>query len=166
MNTIAQLSTGVVYAAPLSLDIIDDLLDIERISYDTPWTFEMFHDELEDEDAYFWALFFAEEPYTYDGIPPPIGYVGFRDMAGDGNITKVTLIEKYRGRGLGKFLVRFLLDEMQRAGLQKASLEVRVSNEVAIALYESCGFQLLGRRKGYYSDGEDALVYGRDIDEA
>ena len=68
----------------------------------------------------------------------------------------------YRGQGLGQALLYALLLLAQRRGLEWATLEVRASNQTAIALYQKFGFEQVGERRGYYPDtGEAALILWR-----
>ncbi len=64
-----------------------------------------------------------------------------------------------RRRGIARTLLRGVLDDSRGRGFRTVALEVRPSNEHALALYDSLGFRIVGRRRGYYYDtGEDALV--------
>jgi ribosomal protein S18 acetylase RimI-like enzyme len=132
----------------------------------------MFEDELETAYAHFWVFMHTPaceaSAASACGKTPSgadiIAYGGFWDMAGDGNITNVTVAEEYRGRGYGKVVVHFLLGEMARMNMESASLEVRASNAAATRLYEACGFTHVGCRKSYYSDGEAALLFAREVE--
>lgn len=65
-----------------------------------------------------------------------------------------------RRKGLGKRLLRLVLQACAKMGMQKAALEVREGNYAAIGLYEGLGFERCGRRRHYYPDnGEDALIF-------
>jgi ribosomal-protein-alanine N-acetyltransferase len=65
----------------------------------------------------------------------------------------------YRGKGLGSFSLQQLLAQAIQQKLERATLEVKASNQVAIALYQKYGFKVAGIRKGYYQEtGEDALI--------
>jgi [ribosomal protein S18]-alanine N-acetyltransferase len=72
-----------------------------------------------------------------------------------------------RGRGIARRLVVELLERTAKVGAGEGwTLEVRDANDAAIALYEHCGFEVAGRRPGYYADtGEDALVMWRRSDQ-
>ena len=70
-----------------------------------------------------------------------------------------------QGRGIGGFLMDWMLAEAARNGYRRVSLEVRASNESAIALYTSRGFRRVFVRKGYYTDNdEDALIMVCDLE--
>ncbi len=76
----------------------------------------------------------------------------------EAHITVLAVDLRYQRRGLGKWLLVNLLTDACGRPLTRATLEVRPSNSRALALYESFGFEALGRRRRYYADGEDALV--------
>ena len=66
----------------------------------------------------------------------------------------------FRGQGLARKLLQFALEDWTRGGrIGQCFLEVRPSNTAAIAIYEHNGFKMIQRRKKYYRDGEDALIY-------
>ncbi|MEX0268630.1 ribosomal protein S18-alanine N-acetyltransferase [Leptolyngbyaceae cyanobacterium UHCC 1019] len=80
----------------------------------------------------------------------------------EAHITLLAVDLDYQRQGLGQALLYCLLKAAHDRGLERATLEVRVSNQAAIALYEKFGFQTAGRRKRYYAEtGEDALVLWR-----
>lgn len=68
-----------------------------------------------------------------------------------------------QGRGLARAALGRWLNELARIGQQRCLLEVRVDNAPARALYQRLAFAVIGRRRGYYSDGEDALVMAREL---
>jgi ribosomal protein S18 acetylase RimI-like enzyme len=67
--------------------------------------------------------------------------------------------------GLGRRLLNSLLDEARRRGCREVFLEVRAENTVAIRLYEHAGFEVTGRRRGYYGRGADAIVMRRVLSD-
>ncbi|HEY9736136.1 MAG TPA: ribosomal protein S18-alanine N-acetyltransferase [Trichocoleus sp.] len=79
----------------------------------------------------------------------------------EAHITVLGIDPAYQGQGLGQWLLLHLLLDARRQNLQHATLEVRPSNTRAHKLYYRFGFQQVGRRKRYYSDGEDALLLWR-----
>ena len=85
--------------------------------------------------------------------------VGYAGVYPNGDITNVAVLKEYRGNGYGKLLVKELIKQASLNKIDKLFLEVRVSNLVAIKLYENCGFKCISQRKRYYKDGEDALIY-------
>lgn len=98
----------------------------------------------------------ADEPVT----PPPIlGFAGMWLAFDEAHITTIGIDPDVRGRGLGELLLVALFDEAFRRHTNWLTLEVRVSNTSAQALYQKYGFHEQGRRTRYYSDNnEDALI--------
>ncbi len=88
-----------------------------------------------------------------------LAYVGMTYAADEGSITNVATHPDARRQGLGRAVVSALLEETARLHLAFVFLEVRPSNTSAIALYESAGFETVGRRKNFYRHPtEDALL--------
>lgn len=118
-----------------------------------PWTEEMFRHDLEDNP--FSTIFLAET--EEDGSI--MGYAGVWFIGEEGHITNVAVRPPYRGCGLARTLLQLLEHVAGQMNVTGLTLEVRPSNDAAIALYESCGFKEEGRRKHYYeNNGEDALI--------
>ncbi len=80
-------------------------------------------------------------------------------MVDEAHISTLASHPDWRGQGVGELLLLAMIDRAAEIGGEVVTLEVRVTNNVAQALYQKYGFQVAGRRKGYYSDnGEDALI--------
>lgn len=90
--------------------------------------------------------------------PTLLGLGCYWAILDEAHITVLAVDPRYQRRGLGKWLLMNLLTDACDRALTRATLEVRPSNSRALALYESFGFETLGRRRRYYADGEDALV--------
>ena len=134
----------------MTLDDLDKVYQLELDSYKSPWTREMFLSELKDNKyAYMFVI-------AYDAMV--IGYYGFWAVDDNAMITKVTVARPLRGKGIGKIAMNDAFERLIKLGCSSASLEVRVSNNSAIHLYEQIGFIKVGTRKKYYSDGEDAYA--------
>lgn len=86
----------------------------------------------------------------------------FWQILEEAHITLLAVDSQHRQRGLGKLILQRLLGEARRRQLERATLEVRASNAVALNLYQGCGFQIAGRRRRYYPDREDALILWRN----
>jgi len=99
-------------------------------------------------------------------LPPPeerpelvVGFIGVLMMVDEAHIVTLAVRGSHRRRGIGELLVISAIEMAQRAGQGLVTLECRVSNEPALALYEKYGFQQVGLRPRYYSDNhEDAYV--------
>lgn len=131
----------------------DDVPFISRLEEETfsmPWSAEAFLRMIEKEDT---EYFVAEE----DGRL--LGGCGLLLIAGEGNITNVVVAPEARRRGVATGLLNFLMETGDRAGLCAYTLEVRVSNTSAIALYEKMGFVSEGIRPRFYEKPvEDAVI--------
>ena len=92
-----------------------------------------------------------------------VGFVGVWYMAGEAHIVSVAVREAYKRKGIGELLVIGAVEMALRRDCQVVTLEARVSNEPAIALYRKYGFNEVGLRRRYYADnGEDAIIMTTD----
>jgi [ribosomal protein S18]-alanine N-acetyltransferase len=147
---------------PMSLADIPASLEVDQAAYGVNFSARNYRDELEHNRlAHYFVLrqagaSFPEKP----ALPLPIaGLGGFWLIAGELHVITIAVHPRYRGLGLGEWLLLTLLEEGQKLAAEEATLEVRVSNLVAQALYQKYGFEEVGRRSGYYSNnGEDALI--------
>jgi ribosomal-protein-alanine N-acetyltransferase len=94
---------------------------------------------------------------------PPAGYAAFRHAAGEAELLRLAVVPGERRRGIAQALVAEGLERLEREGVQVCFLEVRVDNVSAVALYERLGFARIGRRRGYYRDGTDALIFALEL---
>ena len=92
------------------------------------------------------------------------GYAGYWLLEDEANLMNIAVAPAWQGRGLGEYLLRNVLTRMQAEGAAACTLEVRVGNASAQALYSKLGFAVTGRRKRYYqNNGEDALLMARAL---
>jgi ribosomal-protein-alanine N-acetyltransferase len=92
-----------------------------------------------------------------------VGFVGGAIRRGRGHISGIAVEKEYRNKGIGVRLLNTAEKEFIAAGLDKVALEVRKSNRNAIQFYENQGYRWSHIVKGYYADGEDAIVYVKKI---
>ena len=93
-----------------------------------------------------------------------MGYVGSQSVLGEADMMNLAVDPVYRRQGVGKSLVLTLIDNLNVKDVKCLTLEVRASNEQAIALYEQLGFDRIGLRPKYYSNPkEDALILRKDF---
>ncbi len=97
-------------------------------------------------------------PGAFGRIHPDGGMVLARVAADEADILTIAVAPDVRRRGLGRALLLAAMAEAGRRGAKSMFLEVGVDNAAAAALYASCGFAQVGRRRGYYASGGDALV--------
>jgi [ribosomal protein S18]-alanine N-acetyltransferase len=83
------------------------------------------------------------------------------DVVGEGEIANVAVHPDFWRQGIGRALVQTALDKAAELGFERVMLEVRESNHAAQRLYRSFGFEEDGRRRGYYVNGEDAILMSR-----
>jgi len=92
-----------------------------------------------------------------------IGYVGSQIVPDEADMMNLAVCDAYRRQGVGHGLVCALLSALKARGVRSLTLEVRVSNAPACALYESLGFMVVGRRPSYYQKPkEDALILRKE----
>ncbi len=135
----------------MSMDHIEEILKLENENFPTPWSREAFEYDLTKNDlAYYWIV-------VKDG--EIIGYAGIWLVGDIAHITTICVSEKFRGRGIGKWLLLKVMKIGEELGAERYTLEVRETNTVAIGMYRDVGFREVGRRENYYQEiGEDALV--------
>ena len=91
------------------------------------------------------------------------GFLVGSEIAGEWELENIVVDSAAQGRGLGAKLLNELLENVKNSGANGVHLEVRSSNSAARALYEKCGFQVAGRRPGYYHNPtEDAILYKKN----
>ncbi|MGX9708635.1 ribosomal protein S18-alanine N-acetyltransferase [Laceyella tengchongensis] len=142
---------GAVTFRPMELLDLTRIAEVENLSFPTPWPRKAFYNELVlNQFAYYTVV-------CVDG--EIVGYCGFWLILDEAHITNVAIHPDYRGRGLGKRLLLHVMQLARELGATSMTLEVRVSNHVAQALYEQLGFVRSGVRKAYYTDNkEDAII--------
>ena len=87
-----------------------------------------------------------------------LGYLAGQLVFEMGDLFYIAVNPTKRGNGYGLKLMDKFISDAKCLLAETISLEVRVSNQPAISLYEKCGFLRASVRKNYYSDGEDALL--------
>lgn len=141
---------------PMHLDDLKTILEIERVSFSIPWSLEAFKTELKDNE---YARYFCLE---LEG--QVIGYMGLWFILDEGHITNIAIAPNHRGQHEGEYLMRSVMKKMAEQGMERMTLEVRVSNSLAQSLYKRLGFTSAGIRKGYYADtGEDAMIMWAEL---
>ena len=141
---------------PMRVDDLEAVLDIELRAYPFPWTRGIFHDCLRAGYPA-WVL---EQGQTI------IGYGMLNIGADEAHVLNVCTAPEVQGQGHGRRLLRSLLKAARNRGAQRVFLEVRPSNTIAIALYDSEGFNEIGRRPRYYpakGGREDAIVMAKEL---
>jgi ribosomal-protein-alanine N-acetyltransferase len=136
---------------------LDAVLEIERLCFPAPWARQAFADEL----ARPWARLEVLRASTSERL---VGFCNYWLVADELQILNIAVHPEARRRGHAARLLRHILDQGRRHESRMASLEVRVSNHAAAALYRKFGFREVGIRPRYYADnGEDARLMDLDL---
>lgn len=128
---------------------VEQLVELEKESFTSCWKKEHFEYELLENP--FSRLYCLEENNQL------IGYAGIWITFETAQITTIAVKKEFRGKGLGKELLNHLINVAKEAMCELITLEVRISNDVAISLYQEDGFKINHIKEKYYQDnGEDA----------
>ena len=118
----------------------------------SPWTCEQFKQDLAAVDSHYLVL------------QPMEAFVSYRRVLDEAEIFNLAVLPEKKGQGLGKLLLQAVIQSCQSAGVERIFLEVRVRNFPAQALYLRMVFEIIGRRKNYYSHPqEDALIMEKKV---
>lgn len=134
---------------------LDQVLAIEEASFPRPWTRSMFEAELRRDAAV--CLVVREGAAV-------VGQLIFWQARGEIHVLNLAVRPDRRRRGLGRLLLDYMLAWGREVGARHVYLEVRASNQGALALYEQSGFVRTGRRPNYYAqEKEDAVLMSRRL---
>jgi ribosomal-protein-alanine N-acetyltransferase len=143
--------TAAVRIEEMRVEDIPAVLDIERLSFLTPWPPEAFQQEVRHNRL-------ARYLVARQG-GAVVGYAGVWLMVDEAHITTFAVHPDWRRQGIGRRLLLAVLRVAEELRARRMTLEVRVSNLAAQELYRTHGFEIAGRRERYYTDdGEDAWI--------
>src|ERR671937_1108772 len=150
------MATTALRVRRLQMRDLNAIEDIERASYPTPWSRSMFIGELSKPSSICLGAF---DPETDELI----AYMIISRYVDAWHVMNVAVAPEQRRHGVATMLLDRLFELTSGDDRRGYTLEVRVSNEGAIRLYERVGFHGRGVRRGYYTDNrEDALIMWRD----
>jgi ribosomal-protein-alanine N-acetyltransferase len=149
-----------VVVTPMRRRHLRGVLRIEHRVYPRPWSLGLYMSELALPSTRVYLV--ARVGSTV------VGYTGLMAVGEDGHITTVAVDPLWHRRGVATRLLLALFDQAIGRGVQNVTLEVRMSNAAAQAMYQRFGFAPAGVRRGYYVDNaEDAMVmWAHGIDDA
>lgn len=137
-------------------------MELEKVSFPSPWTLATYHSELTRNSR---SRYLKVGPAPASGVsatgaalPALIAQGGIMLFGAEMHIVTIAVQPAWRGRSIGEWLLLALLALGREEGAHTATLEVRVSNEIALRLYRRAGFESVGYRRRYYPDKEDARI--------
>lgn len=144
---------------PMTEDDLDEVMQIERVSFSVPWSLGMFRQDLVFPLARCHAARIAEA-----GTKRLAGYMLCWFVADEVHVTNIAVRKDLRKQGVATRLLEEALCQARRDRMLYCTLEVRVSNEAAKGFYRKLGFETRGIRPKYYSDNnEDAMIMWLDL---
>ena len=172
------------YIEEMQPDDVPEVSRVERLCFTNPWPQSAYRRELRNPRNNYYIVLRERQDQSENGVDhdeeqrgrfsllpfrrkslenpngdPIVGFAGMWILFDESHITTIGVHPDYRGLGLGEYLIVELFVEAMRRGAEMMTLEVRVSNDSAQALYEKYGFTRQGVRRRYYSDnGEDAYI--------
>ncbi len=126
------------------------LVALDGECFAEPWTQQMWHDELERPFCELWGAF-AET----GGLA---GYCCVWFLAGEAHLLRIATASEFRRRGIGQLLMDKIRQRALQTSCEQVQLEVASRNVAAIGLYQRFGFEVVGRRPGYYRNPNDDAV--------
>ena len=146
-----------IYIEKMNVKHIPMLAEIEKACFSKPWSEDGFLAELNNDTANFYTAMEGEKA---------VGYMGFYIICGQGYVANVAVLPSYRRKGIACRLIENAVHICKNSGAEFLSLEVRVSNSAAVALYEKYGFEKVGERKNFYSAPvENAYIMTKSFTE-
>ena len=154
---------------PLTLADLESVMVLESVSFPSPWSLATYHSELTRNSR---SRYLKVGPAPPPGgqasgsgplaagaaLPALIAQGGIMLFGAEMHIVTIAVLPAWRGRSIGEWLLLALLALGRKEGAHTATLEVRVSNEIALRLYRRAGFEAVGYRRRYYPDKEDARI--------
>ena len=130
-------------------DDVAGVCAVDRLCFPVPWSDVTFLAELTNTVGY----------YRVAELDSEIGgYIGSHMILDEAHVTTFGVHPRLRRRHVGERLLADVLEQAMRSGCRRVTLEVREGNEGAMRLYRKYGFAPVSRRRGYYQEGDDAVV--------
>jgi [ribosomal protein S18]-alanine N-acetyltransferase len=134
---------------------VDEVVEIEKVSFSSPWTRAMYTQETDLEYSNCFVIIVDEELTAY---------ISSWTVLDECTINKIACRSDLRRRGYSTMLLNHLIQKVCGNSVKDILIEVRESNDTARAFYKKSGFIIKGLRKGYYSDTkEDAILMSLDV---
>lgn len=153
----AVIQSPPYFLRPMSREDLDDIMSIENVIYDFPWTRQIFMDCL--------RVGYLCQVVEVDG--DIVGYCIMSVGASEAHVLNLCISGHYRRIGLGRKLLSHMLVMAKHKSVGTVFLEVRPSNKAALALYDKLGFNQIGVRNDYYPakvGREDAVILAKSLE--
>lgn len=137
----------------MGIEDLDEVFNIESSSSLQPWSKNAFSEEIRNPHSHCFI-------FEMKGIPKcrVTGYICFRNFSEDSELLNICVHPQYRRMGIGKKLMQFYLDFSREPAIKTFYLEVNITNQAAIHLYQFFSYQSSGMRKKFYQGKFDALL--------
>lgn len=157
---IKETTSSHLVLAPMRESDLAAVMEIERRSFPCPWSQGMFLSEVEKRP---FSLSYVAKEQCRGEI---VGYVLFTLVFEEIHLLNLAVHPRCRRKGIGDHLIGFVLDMGRERKSEKVFLEVRTSNDPALALYHKFGFRAVGKRLNYYfNPTENALLLQLDLEK-
>ncbi|MBE7045986.1 MAG: ribosomal-protein-alanine N-acetyltransferase [Ruminococcaceae bacterium] len=131
-------------------DDAGQIFEIEKECFSSRWSEKLISDEISNKNS---------RSFVCKTEGNAVGYIFFKYIFDEGEILRVCVNPRFRKNGIASHLMKMVMDFALLNGVEKIFLEVRESNDSAIALYSKFGFEQYSKRSNYYTDnGEDAIL--------
>ncbi len=142
---------------PVNIEHLEDILSIEKQSFDKPWS-----------DIHFEQFLTCRGPLKsvvyLDNLKKPVGYLFGQIYGSFFYLQNIAVRPGFRRQKIATKLLDYIVNQSRKNRLNKIVLEVRANNSAARRLYEKDGFKPIGVEKNYYTKGTDAIVYELEIE--
>lgn len=138
----------------MTVSDLDEISDILFSDFDDFWTYNIFKNELENENSKYIVA------KVEDKI---VGFAGIWIAIDEAHITNIVTKKSFRQNGIGTKLLDNLIKLSKSLNINSITLEVKESNLPAGILYEKAGFEVVGIRKKYYNNLENAIIMTKKL---
>ena len=143
-----------IHIVPMEHHHVMQVAALEKQCFSDPWSENSVASELNNPLS-LWLVAVDDENLA--------GYVGSQTVMNETDMMNIAVDQRYRRQGIARLLVEALVEQLKKAESRCLTLEVRISNAPAIALYEKLGFEQVGKRPNYYRNPkEDALILRKE----
>ena len=138
----------------MKLPDLEEIKNILQTDFDDFWNFEIFKEELVNNNSNYLVLRYDDEIVCFGGI---------KIILDEANIMDIVTKKSERNQGFAKFILNELINISKEQNCTSITLEVNENNLPAVHLYELFNFKEVGRRKNYYKNGDTAILMTREL---